>query len=359
MRTILLLACHMSDSDYRTVVGGLVPSELESVASRLNEALAFEKAPVVTTKCAEGPLAERYAAFLLARISVPYYPHHSAAETPEESLTPDKTAPKASAEELDDFVTKTAGLLREAPADDRGSAAAILIVDNRPQLERFGTQILSNRRKWKYLKDGPAPPISLEPGEVVALELDSKKKTSGHLLWTVDHDDQAEMIVLREKIKSKIDIAKVWGGFITLVLGGVLLSRDELTALGADGHRHLVYVAAVAFFVAVVLYIQALYAYDALLMPERFWSQRARDQARARSLVSRPPSSSAWILYQKMIHIWLYLFTPATIFVAFGFVVLAYVALELSVVESLVGFLVLVSTAVYISWSRNFLERNS
>jgi hypothetical protein len=63
--------------------------------------------------------------------------------------------------------------------------------------------------------------------------------------------------------------------------------------------------------------------------------------------VRRPPSSAAWILYQNMLHVWTFLFTPATVAVGVGLVALAYAALEPGWLEGLITSLVLLAFTVY------------
>src|SRR6185503_1792000 len=60
---------------------------------------------------------------------------------------------------------------------------------------------------------------------------------------------------------------------------------------------------------------------DTLLIPVRFWGSRAprtpdpdswkREHPSPDWLIRRPPSSSAWVLYQNMMRIWNYTFIPA------------------------------------------------
>jgi hypothetical protein len=70
-----------------------------------------------------------------------------------------------------------------------------------------------------------------------------------------------------------------------------------------------------------------MYAYDTLLMPERFWGER-RPRRRRRWLVDRPPSGSPWVLYLNMRRIWSGLFTIATLLAVAGIATLGYAALD-------------------------------
>src|SRR5207248_5751003 len=68
-------------------------------------------------------------------------------------------------------------------------------------------------------------------------------------------------------------------------------------------------VSALLFLTSVVLYLLMLYAYDRLLMPSRYWSERigALDESWP---VKRPPSSENRLLYQNMTNIWRWMFLP-------------------------------------------------
>jgi len=57
-------------------------------------------------------------------------------------------------------------------------------------------------------------------------------------------------------------------------------------------------------------------------MPIRFWGESAKKKDRT-WLVKRPPSSANWILYQNMIRVWNLMFTPATLLVIAGLVLLS------------------------------------
>jgi hypothetical protein len=76
---------------------------------------------------------------------------------------------------------------------------------------------------------------------------------------------------LREKIKSKMEVAKFFAGFITVFLGiafkdlSILAGdQNEVISLAAQGSM-LMILAALAFSITTV------FAYDRLLMPQKFW----------------------------------------------------------------------------------------
>jgi hypothetical protein len=83
-----------------------------------------------------------------------------------------------------------------------------------------------------------------------------------------------------------------------------------------------------------VLYLATMYAYDRLLMPDRFWGERRprRTVLLRRGegwLVRRPPSSVAWVLYVNMMRVWRGLFTTATACVVIALGVLGATALHI------------------------------
>ena len=149
-------------------------------------------------------------------------------------------------------------------------------------------------------------PLALQNGEVACTALADPRRgrPAGRLQWTVGPDETNAIEDLRDKIKSKMDIAKLLGGFITLVLGGVVLAPGRLDELSRGGDRWAVYVAAVSFLIAIGLYLGTMYAYDTVLMPKRYWGEGAPGGRTPRWLVRRPPSDAAWVLYQNMLHVW-------------------------------------------------------
>ena len=218
-----------------------------------------------------------------------------------------------------------------------------------PQLEWLGARLTGNRSRRDKLADGPLTPLALAHAEVAAIELGGTRegRPCGRLLWTVAPDDSEAIDELRAKIKSKMETAKLLGGLITLALGGIVLDPGRIDELSRGGDRWAVYVAAVSFLVAIGLYLRTMYAYDALLMPRRYWSGGEAGRSRARWLMARPPSSAAWILYQNMLRVWTYLFTPATAAVITGLLALAYAALEPGLLEGAVAASVLAGVAFY------------
>ncbi|MEU3355181.1 hypothetical protein [Streptomyces sp. NPDC037389] len=203
---------------------------------------------------------------------------------------------------------------------------SVLVVGHQPQLSLLADEVLNRRRPLRARR----PPIPLGRADVVCIAFEDGSRAE--LQWTISYDDSKAADQVREKIQRKMDIAKLLSGALTFgltVIFGVLLKQDQLKALGSRSWS--VQAAAVVLLLAAVLYFATLYAYDSLLMPERFWSeQRGAGGVRSRHRswrVARPPSSAAWVLYQNMMRVWSYLFTTATVLTASGIALLGYGAL--------------------------------
>ena len=150
------------------------------------------------------------------------------------------------------------------------------------------------------------------------------------LEWVIEPTDDDTTELLRKKISSKMDVAKVFGAVITFALGitlNVLLGASTASGLT---HRGSVTAAAGALGLALVLYVAVLYAYDSLLMPSRFWGTSNRRKRRGRGVVARPPSSQNLVLQQNMVWIWSWPFTFANILVVFAFGLLAWGAIGIA-----------------------------
>jgi hypothetical protein len=96
----------------------------------------------------------------------------------------------------------------------------------------------------------------------------------GHVLWTIVPDDRNAADQVRDKIRSKMETAKLLSGVITFALGAllaVLLDPSKWKTVTGPG---VVQLAAGLLLAALVLFLATMYAYDRLLMPDRFWGER-------------------------------------------------------------------------------------
>lgn len=226
---------------------------------------------------------------------------------------------------------------------------ALLVVGNSPQVDWIAEQFLGRA-------------IAVGRGEVVCLSgphcrwrwsLRRPRRPLWDLHWTVGPSEETTIKDLLEKIRSKMDAAKFLGTFITALVTFVLGKRfDALKAAADRGQRipalqdRLWLVTVVLLATAALLCFAALFYYDGLLMPTRYWTSRARRSRtwpawlverpwlgrlvgwpRRRWLVERPPSSAAWVLQQNMLRVWNRLVVPAICVLGLALLVFALLAL--------------------------------
>jgi len=122
---------------------------------------------------------------------------------------------------------------------------------------------------------------------------------------------------LREKVKSKMEVAKFFAGFITLLVAFVL--KDGLdTALSKLGIVLLT--ASLGFCIA------SVFAYDRLLMPREYWTVLSSDEGSAINFQNQ--------LQEQMVRSWRWLFVPAIWCFGIGFLLVFANALQLKVTDA-------------------------
>jgi phosphohistidine phosphatase SixA len=206
---------------------------------------------------------------------------------------------------------------------------------------------------------------------------------SGQLEWVLSpRNDCAEEDPekkLREKIKSKMESAKLLGavltGLLTFIIGApkeFIPSTVSSEIAGAGASQSAVKTSAwmsanpdliicfglaiAALVVGMFLFFAAYIAYDSLLMPKQFWSESRPSLRRRRWMVARPPGSAAWVLYANMLQIWTSRFIPATACAILAPVLLAYSLMvgrlwpEREWAASLGIFCVILGTAALLGW---------
>jgi hypothetical protein len=161
-------------------------------------------------------------------------------------------------------------------------------------------------------------------------------------MWALTPDAASDIAGITAKIKSKMDTAKVFGGFVTAVLTFVV-SQYATTPPKTTYWAAVRGASMAALAVAVLLYFMTLFWYDRLLMPPRFWGilpPRTQDdpadvpqdrrgaQDDLPKILRRPPSSAVWVLYQNMQRTWRLLFVPATYAAAIGIIGFAAARIE-------------------------------
>jgi uncharacterized protein YdhG (YjbR/CyaY superfamily) len=117
---------------------------------------------------------------------------------------------------------------------------------------------------------------------------------------------------LREKVKSKMDVAKFFAGFITLLVGFVLKDSGIHSTVSKAG---IVFLSASLAFCVV-----SVFAYDCLLMPREYWTVISDDESE---------DSFQDNLQEQMVTSWRWLFVPAVLCFGIGFLLVLASALDL------------------------------
>lgn len=177
---------------------------------------------------------------------------------------------------------------------------ALMICGHQPQLTWIAGAFLER----------PVP-LPLRQSEAACLKIVPRPQ----LLWAISDYHQKTIDELKEKIKSKMNVAVFFAGFISLLLGVILgqigwpMTRQDWPWVLFD------YFGTASVLLAVALCVATTFAYDRLMMPTIFWAGEPRriDEDPPTWTVQRPPSQTHWILYFSMVRIWKRLFIPAVV----------------------------------------------
>lgn len=142
---------------------------------------------------------------------------------------------------------------------------------------------------------------------------------------------------LKEKIKSKMDVAKYFTGFISI---SISLAINKLTDHAQDSDVMYRVPVAIGLFLilsSLALSVATMYAYDRLLMPIKFWTV--------------PPTDIDEILHKEMIKAWRWLFMP-TVFTLFGSLI-CFIVPFVTDISLIIGLLIvpILVTLVYLNYS--------
>ena len=123
----------------------------------------------------------------------------------------------------------------------------------------------------------------------------------GVLRWVISPTDDAALADIREKIRSKMEVAKLLSVFIIAAFGIALGTLFKTPSSSGTGSHWALNASAGVLMLSIILYLATMFAYDSLLMPTRFWGETPPSRKRPRSkrsrwLVWRPPSSAVWVL---------------------------------------------------------------
>jgi phosphohistidine phosphatase SixA len=226
------------------------------------------------------------------------------------------------------------------PAQGKGA----LIIGHDPGMSCLLTTLLHhNAPKVGRYRDVPA----LARAELLCLRSNGRHWRP---MWALTPSAEADIAKITEKIKSKMDTAKVFGGFVTAVLTFVV-SQYATTTPKTTYWAAVRGASLTALAIAILLYLMTLFWYDRLLMPRRFWRILSGGKEEAPSKVMRrPPSSAVWVLYQNMQRTWRLLFVPATYAAAIGIVGFALGRIEPSTITAIIIFAAAVTILAISGW---------
>jgi hypothetical protein len=218
------------------------------------------------------------------------------------------------------------------------SPNAILVVGHSPQIDWLLQHLAPQRYR-----------LSLAPAEIACIRVGKTNRMPGQLRWTLSPTDKDTTALLREKIKGKMESAKVLSALIAAALSFVLGGFKDIVKPPSSGgaarleamiagfaraapssgityaERLLPFCLAVVFLLlATALFLAAFLHYDRLLMPKRFWSGAA--PAGDSPIAWRPPSSDLLVMYQNMQRIWFRTFMPAVWLTGASLLLLTYPA---------------------------------
>jgi phosphohistidine phosphatase SixA len=196
--------------------------------------------------------------------------------------------------------------LRElAAADKFKPGTAVVVVGHQPMLTAIARDLAPEL---------PAGTLPLGGSEAACFELAGDGCAT--LLWMLTEKDDKLMAELKDKVKSKYDVAKFFlGAFV--VNTGFLLSGQiwQVESLAAKGCVALGFILVL---VGLALTAATLMSYDRLLMPTEFWTGAGGKPAGEgqvprprRWTVLRPPSQAQVLLFYEMVHVWNVFFLPA------------------------------------------------
>jgi hypothetical protein len=206
----------------------------------------------------------------------------------------------------------------------------LLLIGHEPQLSAMAGKLLGVGGP-KFMRFGNYRGVVTPSGGVSCIRLKAGLLSRPRVMWVIEPSDKTTTEQLREKIKSKMDVAKVFGAVITFALGIVLNVLVDGSKVGGMKHPLGVQSAAGVLGIALALYIATMYAFDTLLMPTRFWNPSGVQEKRWRHhVVDRPPSSANLVMQQNMVRIWSHPFTLANILVVFAFGLLAWGTMDIS-----------------------------
>ena len=218
---------------------------------------------------------------------------------------------------------------------------ALLICGHQPQLTWLFNDLMKYRKsrlrcfvfRFFYRRK----PLPLRQSEAAFLQLLPKPQ----ILWAISELDKDLISEVKDKIKSKMDVAKFFAGFISLLLGititsikllGITDKIEEVITSVDSIWLYLLYLGLLLILLSLGFCVGTLFAYDKLLMPTVFWSGKPKKfiEKPPKWTIKRPPCQVHWILHSNMVRIWRWMFTPAVLTFFLGLSALLTYALRLN-----------------------------
>lgn len=131
---------------------------------------------------------------------------------------------------------------------------------------------------------------------------------------------------LQDKIKSKMDVAKSFAAFISLVLGIVLRDYGTLLAESSYFAHNIALLGYFMLLVSLSASIATLFAYDRLLMPAKLWYIRPDTNSYENNLEN---------LKNDMINAWKFFFIPSVMALFVGLICLLVVVTKVGIWETI------------------------
>ncbi len=128
-----------------------------------------------------------------------------------------------------------------------------------------------------------------------------------------DHRFEALDNPLRYKIESKIDVAKFFAGFISLVLGLAPAGIASIMANPSDPGHPWAILAFLMLIFSLCMSVVTLFAYDRLLMPPKLWFIQPDNNSYKKDLKN---------LKEDMLNAWKWLFFPSVVTLILGLICL-------------------------------------
>lgn len=199
---------------------------------------------------------------------------------------------------------------------------------------------------------GVSCPLGLSESALIELGKDPR------LLWVIGDEDSGLVTSIKDKIKVKNTTLQFFAGFIVVLIGFSFVAVGSKDAMEVMLRPTWMYLSLAFNVLSLALTTIAIFAFDVLLMPSRYWSEGPSGSSpglllRLRRFVfgtdlERPPSPIHWVLFRNIGVIWKGAFLPAVVFLFLGLFLAVGALLENLVAYSILA--VLSAVFLYVVW---------